>query len=97
MAPRSCPVCGEEAEDYAGHLSSHSKEDVVATLLRQQEANTPPTPPTTSSFSYSSNSSQAGQGVQLVTYTRSAGAHGTSQGVIRKTKSDTTSLTIEMF
>ena len=41
----------------------------------------PPSPPTTSSFSYSSSSSQAGQGVQLVTYTRSAGAQGTSQGV----------------
>ena len=84
MAPRTCPVCGEEVEDYAGHLSSHSKEDVVATLLRQHEANPPPT---TSAFGYSS---QAGQGVQLVTYTRAV-TPGASQGVTLASNSSSSS------
>ena len=82
MAPRACPVCGEEVEDYAGHLSSHSKEDVVATLLRQQDP-----PPTTSTFGYSS---QASQGVQLVTYTRSV-TPGSSQGGTLATNSSSSS------
>jgi len=84
MAPRTCPVCGEEVEDYAGHLSSHSKEDVVATLLRQHESNPPPT---TSAFGYSS---QAGQGVQLVTYTRAV-TPGASQGVTLASNSSSSS------
>ena len=63
---RPCPVCGEEAEDYPSHLSSHSKEDVVALLLRQQEA------PAASSES----------GVQLVTYTRAITAAHTSTSAV---------------
>ena len=38
-------VCGEDVEDYPTHLSSHSKEDVVATLLRQQQPNPGPALP----------------------------------------------------
>ena len=38
---RSCPVCGQEAENLQNHMGSHSKEEIVSALMRSHEDPSP--------------------------------------------------------